>query len=44
MQAIFSAAQSGTKIKIDMLKVPLLMEYVRKVDFAAIVKSGANEA
>ena len=37
------AAQSGPAIKTDMSKASSPMEYVRKVDFAAIAKSGANE-
>jgi hypothetical protein len=44
MHPTLSAAQSGTEIKIDMLKGSPSMECVRKVDFAAIAKSGANEA
>ena len=38
-----AAAQSRPEIKIDMSKEASPMEYVRKVDFAAIAKSGANE-
>jgi len=43
MNATPSAAQSGPTIKVDMPKEAPPMEYVRKVDFAAIAKSGANE-
>ena len=43
MRATPSAAQSGTATKIDMPKAPPPMEYVRKVDFGAITKSGANK-
>jgi len=43
MRASPGAAQSGPAIKTDMPKTSPPMEYVRKVDFAAIAKSGANE-
>ena len=43
MHATFAAAQSGPAIKTDMSKASTPMEYVRKVDFAAIAKSGAKE-
>jgi len=43
MRATPGAAQSGPASKTDMSKAPPPMEYVRKVDFAAIAKSGANE-
>jgi mannose-6-phosphate isomerase-like protein (cupin superfamily) len=43
MRATSGAAQSGPAIKTDMPKASAPMEYVRKVDFAAIAKSGANE-
>jgi mannose-6-phosphate isomerase-like protein (cupin superfamily) len=43
MRASPGAAQSGPAIKADMPKASPPMEYVRKVDFAAIAKSGANE-
>jgi len=43
MRATPGAAQSGPTIKTDMRKAAPPMEYVRKVDFAAIAKSGANE-
>jgi mannose-6-phosphate isomerase-like protein (cupin superfamily) len=38
-----AAAQSRSEIKINMPKEVPPMEYVRKVDFAAIAKSGAKE-
>ena len=43
MRATPGAAQSGPAIKTDMPKASVPMEYVRKVDLAAIAKSGANE-
>jgi mannose-6-phosphate isomerase-like protein (cupin superfamily) len=43
MRATPGAAQGGPAIKTDMPKAAPPMEYVRKVDFAAIAKSGANE-
>ena len=43
MRASPGAAQSKPAIKIDTPKTPAPMEYVRRVDFAAIAKSGANE-
>jgi len=43
MRATPGAAQSGPAIKTDMPKASPPMEYVRKVDLAAIAKSGANE-
>ncbi|MGA2956599.1 MAG: cupin domain-containing protein [Thermodesulfobacteriota bacterium] len=43
MRVTPSVAQSKPTIKIDMPKTPAPMEYVRRVDFAAIAKSSANE-
>ena len=43
IRANAAATQSRPEIKIDMPKEAPHMEYVRKVDFAAIAKSGANE-
>ena len=43
MRVTPSAAQSKPAINIDMPKTSAPMEYVRRVDFAAIAKSSANE-